>query len=296
MNPVALRHPVRIILSILLVGQINFGSEYHRKVSPRSTPNQAVWLSFTPKGEEFTAMIPGPPTLLNENAPFAFKRDGETVLQHRDYSGYGDGLIFIIGSYKARRPQQIEDAVIANETRDATFEREVMLNGLIARQYRGSLTKFHSWVICLTTKEHVYSLTLMTLEESNAVVDKVLGSFRLRAADDKESSEILAPADDVNPQDVFNARDVTRKAVVAWKPIPGYTEQARRNQVKGTIVVEAVLAANGYVTNIKVRQGLADGMTEKAIEYTRSLRFFPAEKDGKPTSQQLMMEYNFNLY
>jgi TonB family protein len=296
MNTVAPRHLVRIILSILLAGQINFGSEYRRKISPRSTPSEAAWLSFTPTGEEFTAMIPGPPTLLNELAPFAYKKDGETVLQHRDFSGYGDGLVFIIGSYKARRPQQIQDAVIANETRDATFDREVTLNGLSAHQYRGSQTKFHSWIICFTTKEHVYSLTLMTLEESNPAVAKFLGSFRLRVADDKESSENLAPADDVSPQDVFNARDVTRKAVVAWKPIPGYTEQARRNQTKGTIVVEAVLAANGYVTNIKVRQGLGDGMTEKAIEYTRSLRFFPAEKDGQPVSQQLMMEYNFNLY
>lgn len=296
MNTAALRHLARIFLTVLVVGQINFGAEYRRKVSPDCIPSEAAWLSFTPKGEEFTAMIPGPPTLLNESAPFAYKKDGETVLQHRDYSGYGGGLIFIIASYKARRAKEIQDAVIAHETSGATFERELTLNGLSARQYRRFQSKFHSRVICFATKEHVYSVTLVTLEESNPAVEKFLGSFRLRTAQDQESSENLAPQADVNPQDVFNPREVTSKAVIAWKPIPNYTERARQDGLTGTIVVEAVLAANGYVTNIKVLKEMGDGMTEKAVEYTRSVRFFPAEKDGKPASQRLMLEYNFNLY
>jgi len=47
--------------------------------------------------------------------------------------------------------------------------------------------------------------------------------------------------------------------------------------------------------NIATRE-LKDGMTEAAIEAARNIRFFPAEKDGKPVSQWMTLEYNFNLY
>jgi outer membrane biosynthesis protein TonB len=60
--------------------------------------------------------------------------------------------------------------------------------------------------------------------------------------------------------------------------------------------LEGVFGANGYVTNVKVTKEMKDGMTEKAIEYARSIRFFPAEKDGRPVAQRMVMEYTFNLY
>jgi len=50
------------------------------------------------------------------------------------------------------------------------------------------------------------------------------------------------------------------------------------------------------VTNITATKELKDGLTEAAITAARNIRFFPAEKDGKPVSQWLMLEYNFNLY
>jgi len=60
--------------------------------------------------------------------------------------------------------------------------------------------------------------------------------------------------------------------------------------------LEATFAADGYVANITVTKGLKDGLTERAIEAARNIRFFPAEKDGKPVSQRMMLVYNFNLY
>ena len=48
--------------------------------------------------------------------------------------------------------------------------------------------------------------------------------------------------------------------------------------------------------NIIATQELKDGMTEAAIEAARNIRFFPAGKDGKPVSQWMTLEYNFNLF
>ncbi len=94
----------------------------------------------------------------------------------------------------------------------------------------------------------------------------------------------------------FNPKDVNQKARIISRPEPQYTEEARRNQVTGTVVLRAVFAANGSVTGIKAIKGLPDGLTEKAIAAARQIRFVPAQKDGRNVSQYIQIEYNFNLY
>jgi TonB family protein len=77
---------------------------------------------------------------------------------------------------------------------------------------------------------------------------------------------------------------------------PQYTEEARENAVSGTVVLRAVFSASGDVTNIRVVSGLPYGLTESAVEAAREIRFSPAVKDGRPVSQYIQIEYNFNLY
>ncbi len=95
---------------------------------------------------------------------------------------------------------------------------------------------------------------------------------------------------------VFGAREVTRKAILLSKPEPGFTEEARKNNVMGVVKLRLVLASSGQVTNIAVVKGLPDGLTEKAIAAARQIRFQPAQKDGRAVSQHIVIEYNFNIY
>ena len=94
----------------------------------------------------------------------------------------------------------------------------------------------------------------------------------------------------------FNPREVTRKANITSKPEPLYTEEARKNQVTGTVRLRLVLSASGQVTGITPITKLPDGLTEKAIEAARKISFIPAEKDGRKVSQYVTIEYNFNIY
>jgi len=99
------------------------------------------------------------------------------------------------------------------------------------------------------------------------------------------------------PEDkVFNTREVTTKVIVVTKPVPSYTELARKTGVTGTVVLRAVFRASGAVTNIRAVAGLPNGLTEKAIEGARRIKFIPAIKDGQFVSQHIQLEYNFNLY
>jgi TonB family protein len=95
---------------------------------------------------------------------------------------------------------------------------------------------------------------------------------------------------------VFNPKDVTQKAHILTKPEPTYTEEARKNQVTGTVVLRAILSSSGQVTGIVPVSRLGDGLTEKAIAAARQIKFVPASKDGHPVSMYVQLEYNFNLY
>jgi TonB family protein len=95
---------------------------------------------------------------------------------------------------------------------------------------------------------------------------------------------------------VYAVKEVDQRARVLDKPIPFYTDAARTNAVSGTVVLRAVLASSGQVTNIRVISGLPHGLTERAIAAARKLKFTPAMKDGKPVSQYVQLEYNFSPY
>jgi TonB family protein len=95
---------------------------------------------------------------------------------------------------------------------------------------------------------------------------------------------------------VFSGKDVSSKARVLSKPEPQYTEEARKNQVTGTVVLRAVFTSGGQVTGIKAVSGLPYGLTERAIAAARQIKFTPATKDGHAVSMYIQLEYNFNLY
>ncbi|MCA1556179.1 MAG: energy transducer TonB [Acidobacteria bacterium] len=42
--------------------------------------------------------------------------------------------------------------------------------------------------------------------------------------------------------------------------------------------------------------GLRDGLSEMSVNAARGIRFTPATKDGRPVSQYVQVEYNFNIY
>ena len=95
---------------------------------------------------------------------------------------------------------------------------------------------------------------------------------------------------------LYTGKDVTTKARVLSKPEPTYTEEARKNEVTGTVVLRCIFGANGRVFGFRVVHGLADGLTEMSIRAARRIKFIPATKDGRPVSMWMELQYNFNLY
>lgn len=99
-----------------------------------------------------------------------------------------------------------------------------------------------------------------------------------------------------DPEHIFPVSQVAQRVRVLAKPEPQYTDEARKNQITGTVVLRVVFSRFGDVTNIRAVRSLPDGLTEKAIAAARQIRFSPAIKDGHPVSVYMQLEYNFNLY
>jgi TonB family protein len=93
----------------------------------------------------------------------------------------------------------------------------------------------------------------------------------------------------------FNGSQVEQRARVLFKPEPTYTEEARRNQITGTVMLRVVFASNGDVVQIRAVHSLPFGLTERAIAAARQIKFVPAVKGGQPVSVFMQLEYNFNL-
>jgi TonB family protein len=95
---------------------------------------------------------------------------------------------------------------------------------------------------------------------------------------------------------IFRGSEVTVRARVISKPEPGFTEKARMNYIVGQVRLRAVLASTGEVTNIVVLSELPYFLTDRAVWAARHMKFVPATKDGRPVSQWVTLEYNFNIY
>ena len=124
-------------------------------------------------------------------------------------------------------------------------------------------------------------LSKSKLEDWTARIESLRG-FAALAADESLS--------------LYVGKDVTTKARVLSKPEPTYTEEARKNEITGTVVLRCIFGANGKVFGFRVVHGLAGGLTEMAIRAARRIKFIPATKDGRPVSMWMEIQYNFNVY
>jgi protein TonB len=101
---------------------------------------------------------------------------------------------------------------------------------------------------------------------------------------------------DGSPNAPFTGSQVEQRARLLSKPEPQYTEDARKNQISGTVALRVVFSSSGEVVQIRAVRTLPFGLTERAIAAARQIRFVPAMKGGHPVSVFMQLEYNFNLY
>jgi len=82
---------------------------------------------------------------------------------------------------------------------------------------------------------------------------------------------------------------------ITFKPKPIYTEEARKKQVQGDVVLEVVFQASGEVIVNRIVSGLGYGLDEAAEQAARLIKFTPAHEDGKPIDLPARIHILFQL-
>ena len=79
------------------------------------------------------------------------------------------------------------------------------------------------------------------------------------------------------------------------KPKPVYTDEARRLQIEGEVLLEAVFTAAGKVRVLRILQGLGHGLDFAARSAAEAIVFRPARNDGNPVDATVIVRIQFQL-
>lgn len=131
----------------------------------------------------------------------------------------------------------------------------------------------------------------------------VLATLR-RLVDRMKPEQLKAPEQTSAPgqpqQDrIYKSSEVTRRACFTHLPTVFPTNEAvnaaKNKATEWVVRLRVVLAASGEVTNIAVVHAQPYGLTERAIEAARQVKFVPASLNGRPVSQWAVLEFPFRV-
>ena len=272
--------------------------------SAGTAPPPSEWQRFRVRGEEFSIALPTVPAMTTTKTPIWSSISTERI--ERFLGVYADGVAYTIYS-SDHDPQQALKASLQGPNMPAqgwepATEQVVNRDGVSGKQFTSSHA-LGGVIQVFATKKHFYRIQAFGATAADPRVQHFFSSLTFGKKEGIEVSDgIGRPFEPVDgsvkiPADsVFTGKQVDRKIVLLQKPEPSYTEQARQAQITGTVVLKTVFSANGSVVNIEVKSSLMFGLTDKAVEAAKKIKFIPASKDGKFVAQAIQLEYNFNLY
>ena len=296
----------RILLLPLYITLL-LGFVYAQQTNPVDQVRSDAWLRYTVKGEEFSIELPTLPAMTTYKQPgWGIRRERK----ERNLGAYADGVVYTIESLEDGDPggalKAFIEGIRSSPRWDRTTEQDLSLNGFSGKQYFAP-SPLRRTVQVFATKKRLYRFQAIGAAAEDPRVRQFFSSISLgKKVDAIEVSD--GPGIPFKPTDqfaashldasgnVFIGRQVDGKALLIMKPEPAYTDSARNKKITGTVVLKVIFASNGNVENILTTRALPEGLTERAIEAARKIKFIPAMKDGKFVSMWMQLEYNFTLY
>lgn len=266
-----------------------------------NAPAPAPWKRYTIKNEEFSIIFPTVPAMATGSE---FLEHGDKERRIREIGAYAEGIVYTVYSFENDASKQSLDSFIKERFGDVKT-RDVIVSGVTGRESVGQTGDRVSQYFA--TERHLYVFRTVGAPPEDPRVKQFFSSLVL--AKNPEGTELsdgpgvsFQPASQTEHQDAkteprtYGGREVNQKVRLGMKPEPMYTEAAKENGVTGTVILKVIFSSNGDVTNISTVSGLPFGLTERAIDAAKKIKFIPAVKDGKFVSMWIQLEYNFNLY
>ena len=268
-------------------------------VTPARTQTQSTpaWNLYTVKGERLSVALPALPAMETSKESRARPQKDR---QRRVIKCSSKGVVYTIHIVENPKPRLslesfIQEQTTANPADKLTAEADFNLEGVKGKAFsysdRNGVAQFFA------KDDRLYDVRAYGASADDPRIKTFFHYLTLKKQDNaiEVSEDVQAGTFDAT-ETLYIGKQVDTKARLIKKPEPAYTEKARRAQITGTVILKCIFASDGTVKNIRVVSGLPYGLTERAIEAARKIKFIPALKDGKNVSMWMQLEYNFNLY
>ncbi len=81
-----------------------------------------------------------------------------------------------------------------------------------------------------------------------------------------------------------------------YTPNPPYTDEARKFRLSGTVLLLALVEANGSLKPLRIERGLPFGINEYSLKLLPTWKCSPAMLDGNPVAALIPIEITFRLF
>jgi hypothetical protein len=81
-----------------------------------------------------------------------------------------------------------------------------------------------------------------------------------------------------------------------YSPQPPYSDKARVAKASGSVAIDAIIAKEGSIQDLRVARGLPWGLNETVLKTLKTWRCGPALLDGKPVAVETQFEVTYRLY
>lgn len=260
------------------------------------------WKMYTIPGEDFSVALPNLPAF---HTTYEWVEGSQKSRRIYSLGAYADGLVYVVYVYENPKRRQSFESFLKSLEISKSDLTDLTLNGFPGKERRRP--EFETMSRFFATEHRIYHFMAMGTTVDDPRMTKFFSSLSLHKL--KDSIEVVdgpglpweppvepEPANDEITNKIYTGKEVDRKVRLGLKPEPSYTESARENQITGTVVLKTVFSRNGSLTSIRTVSGLPFGLTERAIDAARKIKFVPAMKNGKFVSMWMQLEYNFNLY
>jgi protein TonB len=108
-----------------------------------------------------------------------------------------------------------------------------------------------------------------------------------------ETAESGLPAPPAPPEETEAGPQLVQESVV----LPVYPEEARDAGVQGRVLLEVLIKADGSVTDVVVKEGVAGHpeLDRSAVDAVAQWKFQPATIDGNPVDSSVTIPIQFRL-
>jgi TonB family protein len=292
---------IRLLALLAISAVAVWGNPQVHSAAPLLNSSAAIqkareWDRYTIRAGEFSVLLPTAPAMSTyELSPYS----REKIRIRHLIGAYSNGVVYAIYVFAGTAP--LNDFIATHAPALKGYTRDLHIGKVDGKEFVSQTADYKRIDQYFVSKQQIYLfMAYGSFVGEAAGMSRFFDSIQFESSDNDiaivDGPGITQSTNELDAAPTFSSKDVTSKPKVITKPEPTYTDQARKEQVIGTVVFKGVLSASGQVTNIELVSGLSAGLSAKALAAVKQLRFVPAIKDGHFVSMYIQIEYNFNLY